>query len=95
MSASPSVTPGPDGRLATDVVDTFATAAVTSFEEHLSGMPEGSVSLVLPAAGHVVTTPGTQQGVGPFARPSRRPCVGRDGVRGHGPGRRRGRPPTP
>ena len=33
--------------------------------------PTGSVSLVLPAAGHVVTTPGTLQGVGPFARPSR------------------------
>ena len=65
------VTPGGNRRLATDVVDTFATADVTSFEEHLSGMPEGSVSLVLPAAGHVVTTPGTQQGVGPFARPSR------------------------
>ena len=38
-------TPGPSGRPTTELVDTFATAAVTSFGEHLSGTPAGTVSL--------------------------------------------------
>jgi cellulose synthase/poly-beta-1,6-N-acetylglucosamine synthase-like glycosyltransferase len=59
--------PGPDGRPATQLVDTFATAAVTSMQEHLSGTPAGSVSLLLPAASDVTSTPGTLQRTGPFA----------------------------
>ena len=38
-------TPGLDGRPTTEFVDTFGTAAVTSFREHLSGTPTGTVSL--------------------------------------------------
>ena len=35
-------TPGPDGRPATELVDTFATAAVTSLTEQLSGTPRAA-----------------------------------------------------
>ena len=59
--------PGLDGRPATESLDTFGTTAVTSFREHLSGMPTGTVSLALPAATDVVTTPGALERVGPFA----------------------------
>jgi len=48
-------------------VDTFGAAAVTSFKEHLSGTPTGTVSLALPAVSHVVSAPGPLQRVGPFA----------------------------
>jgi cellulose synthase/poly-beta-1,6-N-acetylglucosamine synthase-like glycosyltransferase len=68
-------TPDPDGRTATEVVDTFATATVTSVAEHLSGLPAGRVSLLLPAASEVDSTPGTLQQVGPFAVPSRGPAA--------------------
>ncbi len=60
-------TPGPDGRPTTELVDTFATAAVTSWQEHLSGHPAGSVSLLLPTASDVTNTPGALQHAGPFA----------------------------
>jgi cellulose synthase/poly-beta-1,6-N-acetylglucosamine synthase-like glycosyltransferase len=60
--------PGADGRPATELVDTFATATVASFEAHLTGQPEGHVSLVLPALASSVSTPGALlQYVGPFA----------------------------
>ncbi len=62
--------PGPGGRPATELVDTFATGTVTSVEEHLSGTPTGSVSLVLPAASDVTNTPDALRRVGPFARTS-------------------------
>jgi cellulose synthase/poly-beta-1,6-N-acetylglucosamine synthase-like glycosyltransferase len=60
-------TPGPGGRPATELVDTFATAVVTSFSGHLSGTPAGSVSLTLPAVSDAASTPGTLQHAGPFA----------------------------
>jgi hypothetical protein len=60
-------TPGLDGRPTTEFVDTFGTAAVTSFKEHLSGAPTGTVALALPALSHVVAAPGALQRVGPFA----------------------------
>jgi len=59
--------PGLNGRPTTELVDTFATAVVSSFEEHLSARPTGIVSLVLPAVSHLVSTPVTLQRVGPFA----------------------------
>jgi len=58
-------TPGPNGRPATERVDTFTTAVVTSFTEHLSGTPAGTVSLTLPAASDTASTPGPLQGAGP------------------------------
>jgi hypothetical protein len=58
--------PGP-GRPTTELVDTFAAADVTYFQEHLSGVPTGSVSLVLRGARHVISAPGTLRRVGPFA----------------------------
>jgi len=61
--------PGPTGRLTTELIDTFSTAVVGSFTERLSGKPTGSVSLVLPAVSHVVSTPSRLQRVGPFAQP--------------------------
>jgi hypothetical protein len=67
--------PGADGRPATELVDTFATATVASFEAHLSGQPAGHVSLVLPAQGSTVTAPGALGYVGPFA-----PLPGPSGV---------------
>jgi hypothetical protein len=60
-------TPGLNGRPTTEFVDTFGTAAVTSFKEHLSGTPTGTVSLALPALSHVLSAPGPLQRVGPFA----------------------------
>ena len=60
-------TPGVNGRPTTEFVDTFGTAAVASFKEHLSGTPTGTVSLALPALSHVVSAPGPLQRVGPFA----------------------------
>ena len=55
-------TPGPNGRPATELVDTFTTAVVTSFTEHLSGAPAGTISLTLPPA----STAGAVQRAGPF-----------------------------
>jgi hypothetical protein len=62
--------PGPDGRPTTELVDTFAAAVVSSFTEHLSARPTGTVSLMLPAVSHLVSTPATLRRVGPFAGPS-------------------------
>ena len=59
--------PGLDGRPTTEFVDSFGAATVTSFKEHLSGAPTGTVSLTLPAASDVVSAPGALQRVGPFA----------------------------
>jgi cellulose synthase/poly-beta-1,6-N-acetylglucosamine synthase-like glycosyltransferase len=59
--------PGPGGQPETGLVDTFATATVTSFTEHLSPTSAGRVSLVLPSASDVVSDPGALQHVGPFA----------------------------
>ena len=61
-------TPGQGGRPATELVDTFAAAAVTSYQADLSGTPGGSVSLVLPARSHPVSTPAGLRRAGPFAR---------------------------
>jgi hypothetical protein len=52
-------------------METFAAAAVTSFSEHLSGAPTGSVSLLLPAASDVISTPGTLRRAGPFSGSAR------------------------
>src|SRR5579859_1552155 len=60
-------TPGPGGHPGTELVETFARAVVTSLAEHLSGSPEGTVSLVLLPVSQVTSTPGTLQNVGPFA----------------------------
>ena len=59
--------PGLGGRPTTESVQTFGAAAVTSFREHLSGTPTGTVSLALPAARRVISTPGRLQRTGPFA----------------------------
>jgi hypothetical protein len=64
--------PARNGRPRTELVDTFTTGQVTSFTEHLSGTPAGSVSLVLPAASHLTTTARTLRHSGPFA-----PAAGR------------------
>jgi cellulose synthase/poly-beta-1,6-N-acetylglucosamine synthase-like glycosyltransferase len=58
---------GIGGRPATQLVDTFGTAVVSGFQEHLSGMPTGSVSLMLSGASHVVSAPGALRRLGPFA----------------------------
>jgi hypothetical protein len=60
-------TPGLNGRPTTESLDMFGAAAVTSFKEHLSGTPTGTVSLALPALSRVVSAPGPLQRVGPFA----------------------------
>jgi cellulose synthase/poly-beta-1,6-N-acetylglucosamine synthase-like glycosyltransferase len=60
-------TPGLNGRPTTESVDTFGAAAVTSFKEHLSGTPTGTVAIALPALSHVVAAPDALQRVGPFA----------------------------
>jgi hypothetical protein len=65
-------TTGRDGRARTELVETFTRGQVTSFTEHLSGTPTGSVSLVLPAASHLTTAPGALRRTGPFA-----PLIGR------------------
>ena len=63
-------TPGPDGRVATELVETFATASVTSFSDDLSGHPAGSVSLRLLMAGDQTTSPATLQHTDRFSTPS-------------------------
>ena len=83
--------PGRSGRLTTELVDTFATAVVTSFDGHLSGTPTGVVSLMLPALSKVISTPATLRHIGPFV-PKPRPSgssdttayVAIDGSRGTG-----------
>ena len=67
--------PGLSGRPTTESVDTFGTAAVTSLREHLSGMPTGTVSIMLPAVSHVVSAPAALQRVGPFASPGAAPAT--------------------
>ena len=64
-------TPGRSGRPATELVDTFSAATVTSFTEHLSGTPTGAVSVTLPALSHVISAPATLQHIGPFTGLSR------------------------
>ena len=59
--------PGPGGRLATELVETYRRVVVSSFTEHLSGQPAGSVSLMLPDASRVASTPATLDQAGPFA----------------------------
>jgi hypothetical protein len=61
---------GASGRPATEVVETFATAVVSSFDEHLSSKPTGTISLLLPAASRVESAPATVQGVTELADPS-------------------------
>ena len=62
--------PGEAGRPVTKLVDSFPTAVVTSLTAQLSGVPTGTVSLLLPAAGAATSTPGTAQQAGPFASPA-------------------------
>ena len=76
--------PGLGGRLTTESVDTFGTAAVTSLREHLSGVPTGAVSLVLPAVSHVVSEPGCAAARRPLRQPIR--CAGHEGAREQGRG---------
>ena len=68
-------TPGAGGQSDTDLVDTFATAAVTSLSEQLSETPAGSVSLLLPASSSVTSTPATLQQAGPFAAVAEAPTA--------------------
>jgi cellulose synthase/poly-beta-1,6-N-acetylglucosamine synthase-like glycosyltransferase len=49
--------PGWNGQSTTELVDTFASGAVTSFTAHLAGVPTGSVSVVLPAVSQVTSSP--------------------------------------
>src|SRR5215831_11383652 len=60
--------PARHGQPTTELVDTFTSGQLTAFTEHLSGTPTGSVSLMLPAASHLTTAPGTLRHTGPFAR---------------------------
>jgi cellulose synthase/poly-beta-1,6-N-acetylglucosamine synthase-like glycosyltransferase len=53
--------PGTNGQSKTELIDTFASGAVTSFTESLAGMPAGSVSLVLPAISQVTSSPAMLQ----------------------------------
>jgi len=62
--------PDPGGRPRTELVETFTTADVGSFDEHLSGSPAGNVSLVLPVLSHVVRAPDALAHVTGFADPS-------------------------
>ena len=55
------------GRAATERVDTFATASVTSLSAQVSGITSGTVSLLLPAAGDLASTPEALAQAGPFA----------------------------
>ena len=66
-------TPGPGGQPITELAGTFASAVVTSFEEHLSGTPTGSISLALPAPAS--SAPGMAPRVGPFVVPSGAPTA--------------------
>lgn len=59
--------PGLDGRLATQSVDTFAAASVTSFTENLSAEPSGTATLALLGASRVLSTAGDLAKIGPFA----------------------------
>jgi len=59
--------PGPGGRPVTELVETYRRIVVSSFTEHLSGQPAGSVSLVLSAASRVASTPAILDRAGPFA----------------------------
>ena len=59
--------PGQGGRPATERLETFATAALTSFSEHLSGAGGGSVSLIIQTVSDVASTPVTLRHIGPFA----------------------------
>jgi hypothetical protein len=68
--------PGLSGRPMTELADTFATAVVSSFDEHLSATPAGIVSLVLPAVSRLINSPSALQRVGPFAdRSGRAPAT--------------------
>jgi cellulose synthase/poly-beta-1,6-N-acetylglucosamine synthase-like glycosyltransferase len=60
--------PGRNGRPATELAETFAASVVTSFAEHLSGASAGSVSLRLPAVGHVLSTPDVLHRAGRLAQ---------------------------
>ncbi len=55
------------GRLVTKLVDTFPTAMVSSMTAQLSGTPTSRVSLLLPAADAVTSTPGATRDAGPYA----------------------------
>jgi cellulose synthase/poly-beta-1,6-N-acetylglucosamine synthase-like glycosyltransferase len=58
--------PDASGQPKTELVETFATADVSSFDEHLSGTPTGTVSLVLPVLSHVVRAPDSRHRVAGF-----------------------------
>jgi cellulose synthase/poly-beta-1,6-N-acetylglucosamine synthase-like glycosyltransferase len=75
--------PGPDGRPATELTDTFAAATVTSVAEHLSGGPAGHVSLLLPS--HVASTPGPVPHADPFTAPASAPVAKAELTLGTGP----------
>lgn len=58
--------PDASGRPTTELVETFATADVSSFDEHLSGAPTGTVSLVLPVLSQVVRAPDARHRIAGF-----------------------------
>ena len=77
-------TPGRGGRPATERVDTFATGVVTSMGGQVSGPQTESVSLLLPAAGDMTSTPTSLQQAGPFAAPAMAPIAHAYVTLGHG-----------
>src|SRR5579863_6124652 len=62
-------------RPATERIDTFATAKVTSMSAQLSGAASGSVSLLLAAGSDVTSTPAALRQAGPFAPSSAAPAT--------------------
>jgi cellulose synthase/poly-beta-1,6-N-acetylglucosamine synthase-like glycosyltransferase len=61
--------PGVGGHPATE---TFAAAVVSSLDEHLSGTPSGSVSLLLPSGAGGSGAAGARRDAGPFSGPPAR-----------------------
>jgi hypothetical protein len=65
--------PDASGRPMTELVETFGVADISSFDEHLSGTPTGTVSLVLPVLSHVARAPDSQHRVAVFTDESALP----------------------
>ena len=63
--------PDASGRPMTELVETFATADISSFDEHLSGRPSGTVSLELPVLSHVARPADAGRGIAFTDEPAR------------------------
>jgi cellulose synthase/poly-beta-1,6-N-acetylglucosamine synthase-like glycosyltransferase len=73
-------TPAGNGRPAGEVIDTFAAAEISSFREHLSGVPAGTVSLALAGRSHTVSATGRAHRAGPLAAGSNGSAITRADV---------------